>query len=251
MDMSHMNHMQMEHTAGTSYLWLIVGALVLLFSIAAYIWASRTQGKILSHTKKNERAAIKKKNRSIRIAAHSLLGVSIIMIALFFIQGAFTKYDVADLNANATIKVTDDKYYGADHTEDPIQYEMTIPTSGPHNPHDIKFGFYTDFPGYPYLVHNLEHGDIIIYYRENAGDDLKEHLKYLAKFRKAGAGILAVPNKDIPDGSEVVITAWTKTMMLDQFDDAKVGTFINTYINQGPGKNPCLHSPRRWNDVMT
>lgn len=61
MDMTHMNHMQMEHEAGTSYLWLIVGVIVLLFSIAAYIWASRTQGKILGHMKKKERADIQKK----------------------------------------------------------------------------------------------------------------------------------------------------------------------------------------------
>lgn len=62
MDMTHMNHMQMEHEAGTSYLWLIVGVIVLLFSIAAYIWASRTQGKILGHMKKKERADIQKKS---------------------------------------------------------------------------------------------------------------------------------------------------------------------------------------------
>ncbi|WP_143760283.1 DUF3105 domain-containing protein [Paenibacillus sp. FSL R5-0765] len=35
-----------------------------------------------------------------------------------------------------------------------------------------------------------------------------------------------------------MVTAWTKTMKLDQFDDAKVGTFINKYINQGPEKIP-------------
>ncbi|SCZ06898.1 Protein of unknown function [Paenibacillus polysaccharolyticus] len=238
MDMTHMDHMQMEQQTGTSYLWLIVGAALLLLSIAAYIWASRTRGKILSHMKKNERAAIQKKSRSLRLTAHALIAVSIVAFGVFFLQGAGKTYDVADLPNNATINVTDDKYYGATHTEEPIQYEMKIPTSGPHNPHDIQFGFYTDFPGYPYLVHNMEHGDIIIYYRENASDELKEHLQYLAKFRQAGSGILAVPNKDIPDGSEIVVTAWTKTMKLDKFDDAKVGTFIHRYINQGPEKIP-------------
>lgn len=62
MDMTHMNHMQMEHETGTSYLWLIIGAIMLLFSIAAYIWASRTQGKVLGHMKKKERADIQKKS---------------------------------------------------------------------------------------------------------------------------------------------------------------------------------------------
>ncbi|MGQ8873409.1 DUF3105 domain-containing protein [Paenibacillus sp. TSA_86.1] len=228
----------MEQHTGTSYLWLIVGAAVLLLSIAAYIWASRTRGKILGHMKKNERATIQKKSRSLRLTAHALMAVSIVAFGLFFLQGAGRTYDVADLASNAAIDVTDDKYYGATHTEEPIQYEMNIPTSGPHNPHDIQFGFYTDFPGYPYLVHNMEHGDIIIYYRANASDELKEHLKYLTKFRQAGSGILAVTNKDIPDGSEVVVTAWTKTMKLVKFDDAKVGTFIHRYINQGPEKIP-------------
>lgn len=59
--MNHdMNHMQMNQ-AGTSYLWLVVGAVLLLLSIAAYILASRTQGKVLSHMKKDERATIKRK----------------------------------------------------------------------------------------------------------------------------------------------------------------------------------------------
>lgn len=239
MDMTHMDHMQMEQQTGTSYLWLIIGAVVLMLSIAAYIWASRTRGSILGHMKKKERAAIQKKGRFIKNTAHILIGASIVAFGLFFLQNAGgSTYDVSKLDNNAVIDVTDDKYYGATHTEEPIHYEMKIPTSGPHNPHDIQFGFYTDFPGYPYLVHNMEHGDIIIYYREDASDMLKEHLKYLAKFRKAGSGILAVPNKDIPDGSEVVVTAWTKTMKLDKFDDAKVGTFINRYINQGPEKIP-------------
>ncbi|MBB6019836.1 hypothetical protein HNR77_000897 [Paenibacillus sp. JGP012] len=239
MDMTQMDHMQMEQSTGTSYLWLIVGAVVLVLSIAAYIWASRTCGSILGHMKKKERAAIQKKGRFIKNTAHILIGASIVAFGLFFLQNAGgDTYDVSKLDNNAVIDVTNDKYYGATHTEEPIHYEMKIPTSGPHNPHDIQFGFYTDFPGYPYLVHNLEHGDIIIYYREDASDMLKEHLKYLTKFRKAGSGILAVPNKDIPDGSEVVVTAWTKTMKLGKFDDAKVGTFIHRYINQGPEKIP-------------
>lgn len=238
-NMNDMQMMQMNHeAAATSYLWLMIGGMALLLAIAAYVWAFRIKGSVMAHSKKQERAAIKKKSRSIRLAAHITLAASLILMGVYALQGANTKYDVSDLDANADIEVTDDAYYGAEHTEDPISYEMKIPTSGPHNPHDIKFGFYTDFPGYPYLVHNLEHGDIIIYYREDASETIKEHLQYLAKFRKAGSGILAVPNRDIPEGSEFVVTAWTKTMNLPAYDEAKIGTFINRYINQGPEKIP-------------
>ena len=61
MDMTHMDHMQMEQQTGTSYLWLIVGAALLLISIAAYIWASRTRGKILSHMKRMSEQLFRRK----------------------------------------------------------------------------------------------------------------------------------------------------------------------------------------------
>lgn len=138
---------------------------------------------------------------------------------------------MVDFNVNVNIEVIDDFYYGVEYMEDFIDYDMIIFILGFYNLYDIKFGFYIDFLGYFYFVYNLEYGDIIIYYCENVSDDLKEYLKYLIKFCEVGVGILVVLNKDILEGSEVVVMVWIKMMKLDIFDDVKVGIFINWYIN--------------------
>jgi hypothetical protein len=74
------------------------------------------------------------------------------------------------------------------------------------------------------VVHNLEHGDIVIYYKPSVSKEVKEHLKYLSQFTKEGSGVLAVPNKDIEH--DIVVTAWTKKMTLSSFNKEKVGKFI-------------------------
>ncbi|XEC94385.1 DUF3105 domain-containing protein [Paenibacillus tarimensis] len=147
-------------------------------------------------------------------------------------------YDLESLNFHVSIDVTTDQYYGADHSDEPVQYEMDIPTSGMHSPHDLKFGFYKEKPPTEKLVHNLEHGDIVIHYRDGLDGETMEIIEYLTHFRKEGAGVLAVPDDAVPPGKEVVLTAWTKTMELTVFDGQKAGQFIYDHLNQGPEQIP-------------
>jgi hypothetical protein len=88
------------------------------------------------------------------------------------------------------------------------------------------------------LVHNLEHGDILIYYRPDASQEIIDSIKYLVHFKKAGAGVLSAPSTDIPEGKEVVVNAWTKTMELSTYDEEKIGAFIYQNINKGPEQIP-------------
>ncbi|MNG28790.1 hypothetical protein D3C84_1140980 [compost metagenome] len=60
----------------------------------------------------------------------------------------------------------------------------------------------------------------------------------MTHFVSAGAGVLAVPDVNVPADQEVVVTAWTKTMALAKYDEASVGTFIHEYINKGPEQIP-------------
>ncbi|CAG7643884.1 hypothetical protein PAECIP111802_03102 [Paenibacillus allorhizosphaerae] len=184
--------------------------------------------------KKAQKAVLKKKSKYVLIASHTLLGAALLLIAINLIQYTAGKYDIEKLNYNAEIQVTNDKDYGGGHSEAPVPYEMKIPTSGVHSPHDLKYGFYNEKPPYEKLVHNLEHGDIVIYYPPNTDAETLEKLNVLAHYRKAGSGILAVPNGDVPANDKIVATAWTKTMELPAYDEAKVGTFIYKFINRGP-----------------
>ncbi|TVY07823.1 DUF3105 domain-containing protein [Paenibacillus cremeus] len=213
---------------------LYVGIVFFAAAIAGYFYASKLRGENTSRLKKAEKAALTKKSKGINLFSNLSLVVSLVLVGVYFIQLSASKYSVEKLNYKADIQVTTDKDYGRDHTDDPVKYELKIPTSGAHSPHDLKFGFYKDKPAYEKLVHNLEHGDVIVYYKKDASAELKDKLEVLSHYRRAGSGILAVPSEDIPAGDEVVVTAWTKTMELKAYDEAKAGTFIYQFLNHGP-----------------
>ncbi|QMV39904.1 DUF3105 domain-containing protein [Cohnella cholangitidis] len=216
----------------------IVGAILLCGALVGYGVVSKWNKQNTSQLKKGQKAEIKQKVKKMRVAAHSMLGVAIVLVLISLLLNAAGKYDLETLNYKARIEVRNDRDYGAGHTEMPVQYEMKFPTSGTHSPHDLKFGFYEDKPSMEELVHNLEHGDILIYYRPDASSAIKDAVEYLSHFTKAGAGVLAVPSADIPEGKEIILNAWTKTLELATYDEQQAGTFIYEYINEGPEKIP-------------
>lgn len=217
---------------------LYIGLAILVVAIAGYVWAAKVNKENTSRLKKAEKELLKKKQKTWLLISHALLIIAIGCMGTSLIQSSAGKYSLDKLNFNAPIQVTTDKDYGRDHKEGTLMYEMKIPTSGTHSPHDLKFGFYKERPPYEKLVHNMEHGDIIIHYHPDAPKALLDQIEYLTHFTAAGAGVLAVPNPDVPADQEVVVTAWTKTMPLAKFDEASVGTFIYDYINKGPEQIP-------------
>lgn len=221
-----------------TFITIYLGGIAFIFALFGYGYASKMNKENTSKLKKDEKASLKKKTKRVRLISHSLLSLSLLLGIVFLSQNLGNKYDIESLNYDVSIKVTEDGDYGRDHTTEPVQYEMKIPTSGIHSPHDLKFGFYSEKPLYEELVHNLEHGDIIIYYRAEADQATIKRLKYLTKFRVAGAGVLAVPNEDIPEGKEIVVTAWTKTMEQAVFNEQEVGKFMYDWINKGPEQIP-------------
>lgn len=215
-----------------------IGAVLLAVSVMYYWSAAKANRSNTSQLKKDQKAQLKKKNRKTKNIAHLLLGAGIILLLIPLIQNASSKYDLNSLNADIAIDVRSDKDYGRGHTDMPVKYELKFPTSGTHSPHDLKFGFYEEKPTNEMLVHNLEHGDIEIYYRPDASKEILDSIRYLTHFTRAGSGVLAIPSEDIPEGKEVVVTAWTKTMELTKYDEKQVGVFMYKFMNEGPEKIP-------------
>ncbi|WP_438447767.1 DUF3105 domain-containing protein [Gorillibacterium sp. sgz5001074] len=213
-------------------LW--TGGILAVLSLAGFGFRSALGSETASHLRKEQRSRIRKRKTILAWSSVLLLILGIVLSGIGGIRYNTGRFDVEKLPHEAAIEVTNDKDYGAGHTDNPVKYEMAIPTSGTHSPHDLKYGFYTAKPGYELLVHNLEHGDIILYYRPDAAPELTDKLKELVRYRKAGSGILAVPTQDLPAGKDIVAAAWTKTMELPAYDEAKLGSFINRFINHGP-----------------
>jgi hypothetical protein len=120
-----------------------------------------------------------------------------------------------------------------------VEYERFPPLSGPHDPNSLPGGFYESEQRVEQLVHNLEHGHVVVYYDPAAlNDSAEESLKEFAAAQNGNwAAVVAVPNpRDDPE-SAFILTAWTVQLRMDSYDNETVRAFLAEYIGRGP-ENP-------------
>jgi len=122
---------------------------------------------------------------------------------------------------------------------DPGQYNSDPPTSGPHYPEEANAGFYDDniykFPA-GYLVHNLEHGYIILWYNcglvdESGCTDLKAQIKTTMD-ELGNVKLVAYPwtSLDVP----LVVTSWGRMQKFEKFNAEQVKAFYRANLNRAP-----------------
>ena len=113
-------------------------------------------------------------------------------------------------------------------------YNSDPPTSGPHYPTPLPAGFYDQPQADEYLVHNLEHGHVVISYDCSKLTDcegVKQQLRALVK-RYNTWKIVAVPRKN--KDAAIALTAWGWLEKLDGYDEARMTAFINAWRDKGP-----------------
>jgi Protein of unknown function (DUF3105) len=99
---------------------------------------------------------------------------------------------------------------GREHTTGHVNYKTAPPTSGPHYPIPAHDGAYVKTPS-PYggLVHALEHGRVIYWFKPNASAAVRGALKKL--YDEDNALVILTPNSR-PMPYEVAATAWTQLL---------------------------------------
>jgi hypothetical protein len=125
------------------------------------------------------------------------------------------------------------------------EYNTNPPTSGPHDPEPVPWGVYetgkTPFPTKENLVHNMEHGGVIVWYRPESlsAEQLDQLRRHAADWiRDQRKKVVVLPFTDLPDGTVVAATAWTRLMTLDSFDLDKIGRFVTAFEGPGPENVP-------------
>jgi hypothetical protein len=112
---------------------------------------------------------------------------------------------------------------GCDPDGTRVTYDRTPPDSGPHyaSPAPFTKRFYTpdDRPAVETLVHNLEHGYTVVWYRDSAPQEDKDALAAIAKTFTSedydpNQKFIAAPwteadGAGFPEGKSVVLTRWT------------------------------------------
>lgn len=137
-----------------------------------------------------------------------------------------------DVQAGAPAQRLPGKFYpnqGQEHLQ-PGQtydsYNSNPPTSGPHDPKPVAWGVYDTPVPKEKLVHNLEHGGVLILYNCPDGcPDLVNQLKQFGdRYVAGGQKVVVAPYPGM--GSRLALVAWTYLDMFDELDPARVAQFI-------------------------
>jgi hypothetical protein len=125
---------------------------------------------------------------------------------------------------------------GRNHTNGPYKYKTNPPTSGNHFEIPAADGAYTQAPNIGALVHELEHGRIVLWYRPDATPQLKGQLKAL--FDEDSFHMVLTPDETkMP--YEVAASAWTRSITCPTVNDNTwdaLRLFRDRYRDQGPEK---------------
>jgi hypothetical protein len=128
----------------------------------------------------------------------------------------------------------------ATHVTGPVQYAVSPPVGGPHNPTWLNCGTYGTTPPTVNAVHDLEHGAVWITYRSDISDADQAALKNIAATQADVTLDVGTDNvnthekymdlfpfEDQP--SPVVLTSWGHQLALSSPSDPRIQQFIGTF----------------------
>ena len=120
-----------------------------------------------------------------------------------------------------------------------VEYSTSPATSGDHWATPISCGFYEDGLSDERIVHNLEHGNIVVSYNlatDGEVDQLRDALQGIGK--NAIWGVTRSYDK-IPSGT-VALAAWGVLDTMQEVDEDRIKTFFDTYSGAlGPERIVC------------
>lgn len=126
---------------------------------------------------------------------------------------------------------------GRQHVPDGTKedYNSNPPTSGPHFANSQPGGIYENKIPDGNLIHSMEHGAVILWYRSDIpateSGQLKSIFSSVSAFKK-----IMVPrdNLDVP----VALTSWGRLLKLQTIDERQIKAFMETNEDRGPEKAP-------------
>ena len=120
-----------------------------------------------------------------------------------------------------------------------VEYSTTPPTSGDHWETWANCGFFPDGLPDELIVHNLEHGNIIVSYNLSGQQQVDDLRRAVNSAGLAGEwGVTRFYDK-IPEGS-VAIAAWGRLDTMEGVDAGRIGMFFAAHAGHlGPARIAC------------
>lgn len=113
---------------------------------------------------------------------------------------------------------------------DDVVYNSNPPTSGPHfSDWKKEWKFYESELPTSGLIHNMEHGGIVVFYKSTLDEASKAELK---EFTEDNFKVIASVKEDIP--APIALSAWGVYELFDMFDEAGMKRFYEANLNNAP-----------------
>ena len=118
----------------------------------------------------------------------------------------------------------------------PVGYNSNPPTSGYHwGGGTAPWGILTEPVADTLSVHNIEHGGIIIHYRQDLDQATVAQLTSVAReLLQQNPCVVMLPRPTDQLDSPIALTAWTYLLRLDTVDADAIRAFFNAHIGRGP-----------------
>jgi hypothetical protein len=116
-----------------------------------------------------------------------------------------------------------------------ISYEQSPPSSGDHRPQWARWGAYENLSPKRWL-HNIEHGGIVVLYREGLPDsDYQVILNFLKEYPVKEEGSLRWILTPYPDlKSPVALITWQWRMFLECWNESDINNFLQRTYRRAP-----------------
>ena len=180
-------------------------------------------------------------NRNLVIAA--VVGVVLIMVAAgLVLSRSSSSANIAGQQQFPNLVPAPASPHIAEVTSPHGPYNSNPPTSGWHyGGGTAPWGVQTQPIADELSVHNLEHGGIVVHYRQGLDQATVDQLTTLAReLQQQSPCIVLVPRPaDKMTESPIAVTAWTWLLRLDSFDAGTIRAFFRAHVDQGPEKVGC------------
>lgn len=211
---------------------------------------ARTERK--EEARKEREARIRRARRRVLLRRLTRLGIVIVLAGLiagfiYWRGGESRRLNEAAAAAADRLGCTDvqdSPDEGQQHLapgDPPPSYGTTPGTSGNHAASPVTGIQVLDSPVDPaletQLVHNLEHGYVIMYYRQDGEQALAQNVvNALADLAREENKVMLAPYPNLPDGDSLVFAAWTNLQTCPTVTDANaVMSVANAFINRFRG----------------
>jgi hypothetical protein len=167
-------------------------------------------------------------------------GVAVVVLAVAVILATVIGGGSSDASALAAAGCVQQTFpaQGRNHVQElakGFKYNSFPPTSGPHYPQPAVWNIYDQPVRQIYLVHNLEHGGIVVQYGDKVPQATVDQIKswYVNGDRNA---IVVAPLPAL--GDKVALTAWTHLATCPGFDAKAYDAFVGLHRYKAPEKVP-------------